>query len=203
MMFTTPFGRSVSSMIGRAGCVGGGLQDDGVAGRQRGADLPDGHHQGEVPGNDLTADAVGLPKHEVLGEPRKLLERQVLHVREGRAQIREGLKLEAAERKIAHGLPDGSTGVLGLERGELRRALSDPFADPEQDSRPLPRAHAEPGPLVEGPAGRGDGAAGILAAGLGHLRDRLLRGRIDGRECLTRLRIDELPVDVKLVAPHV
>ncbi len=44
----------------------GGLEDDAVAGRQRGRELPNGHQNREVPGNDLADHSERLM--EVIGD---------------------------------------------------------------------------------------------------------------------------------------
>jgi hypothetical protein len=64
-MLTTPSGKpgflNQLAQFHRAdGRLLGGLEDDGVAGGERGRELPGGHQQREVPGDDLAADADGL-----------------------------------------------------------------------------------------------------------------------------------------------
>ena len=65
MMLTTPGGRSASlNQLGELQCRQrrrlGGLEDDGVARRQRRRDLPRGHQQREIPRDDLPRDAQRL-----------------------------------------------------------------------------------------------------------------------------------------------
>ena len=64
-MLRTPLGRPASRRDfgeeeGGEGGVFGGFEDDGVAGGQRGGDLPGEHQEREVPGDDRAADAEGL-----------------------------------------------------------------------------------------------------------------------------------------------
>ncbi len=49
--------------------------------------------------------------------------------------------------------------------------------------------------LVEGLAGGGDGGVGILVAGVRHLAEDVLRGRVDVVEGLSRPGLDEFPAD--------
>ena len=66
-MLTTPGGKPASTKscaeaeAGERGLLGE-LEDDGAAGGERGAELPGGHQQREVPGDDLRDDADGLAR---------------------------------------------------------------------------------------------------------------------------------------------
>ena len=56
------FRRQFGQADGGEGRLLGGLQDDRVAGGERGRDLPAGHQQREVPGHDAGHDAGGLAR---------------------------------------------------------------------------------------------------------------------------------------------
>ena len=54
------FGAEASESEGCERCGGVGFKDDGIAAGQRRGEFPGGHQQGEIPWNDLTADAYRL-----------------------------------------------------------------------------------------------------------------------------------------------
>lgn len=58
------FGREFGEHEGGEGGVGCGFEDDGAACGERGSDFPDCHHEGVVPGGDLSDDADGFAAEE-------------------------------------------------------------------------------------------------------------------------------------------
>src|SRR5207247_534779 len=95
-------------------------------------------------------------------------------------------------------LLDGLAAVHRLQHGEFARALLERARDPEDELGPLGAGELPPVLLV-GVAGRLHGEVDVLRAGLGHLGQRLLGGRVDGLEVLPRFRLDEVPADEQAV----
>ena len=143
----------------------GGLEDEGAAGGQRGRDLPRRLEQGVVPRRDQAADAHGLvddfaddggvpgvdhAARLLPGEPAEVLEAggNVVHV----------------DAAFDHPL----AGVQRLGAGELFPAFAQSGGDLEQEGAALGCRDRGPDAGVEGRTGCGDGALGVLPAGLGH-----------------------------------
>ena len=170
----TPAGKSVRSATNRPilvafhGRVGGGLQDDRVAGGQRLADLVDGHLEGVVPGHDG-----GHHPHRLLEHPAPAAHPEGLSLGQvplpgelvdevGRPCQPVGQRLVelgavGQQHRGAHlGHQFGAQQLhLVLERGlQLQQAPLAQFAV----GRPVG--------LVEGPAGGADGAVHVLVAGV-------------------------------------
>ena len=142
--------------------VGGGLEDKRVAHDERRCDLPDRHHEGEVPGDDARADADGLPVDEVPGDGRHVDPRQRLVGRHPLAQLDERLEVLDADGDVHHrGLADRGARVGGLYPRKLVLPLLQLLHHPHEDLGPLLHVHAAPDPGVEGfPRGL-DGPLGI------------------------------------------
>ena len=161
----------------------GRLEDHGVAGGQGRGQLPGGHQQREVPGDDLGGHPEG-----------------------GRAAAGEGVLelvgpagvVEEVGRGQGHvdvaGLLDRLAAVHRLQHRELPGPLLQHPGDPVQVLGPLGPGHPRPHLGVGGP-GRLDGRVHVLLAGLGHLGQDLLGGRVDGLEGLLGGRLDPPPPD--------
>ena len=99
----------------RGGRLLGWLEDDTVAGSERGREFPHGHQQGEVPWDDLADDAKGLV--EVIGDG-------VIVDLADAAFLRADAACEIAEvidcewHVCGHGFADGLAIVPGLAGGE-------------------------------------------------------------------------------------
>ena len=112
-----------------------GLEDDRVAGRQRRADLPDGHHHRVVPRRDLADDADGLAADHRGVALEVLAGRLALHAARGAGEeaqvVDHGRDLVALE-----GL-DRLAGVGRLELGDLVGALLERVGQLEDRQRAL------------------------------------------------------------------
>jgi hypothetical protein len=110
----------------------GRLEDDGVAGRERGPELPRRHEQRVVPRHDLTADADGLAGR--VGEERAVgrVDRAV--------QLRRPARVVPQDRRgpadVPAGLEDRLAVVARLERAELLGVLVDQVREAVQAPRP-------------------------------------------------------------------
>jgi hypothetical protein len=168
-----------------------GLQNDGVAGRQRRPDLPDGHHQRVVPGRDLPDDADGLaPDHR----------RVAAHV------LARGLPLEQARGAGEEAQVVGRdrdlvvddrlwlADVRRLEGPQLVRVLVQGVGQPEQRLGALLRRRLAP--LRKRLLRRLDGAVDIGLASARNLADHLARGGVDHLLCPALDGVDPLAADV-------
>src|SRR5262249_59053958 len=84
-----------------------------------------------------------------------------------------------------------------LEHCDLARALLEDARNAEEVLRPL--AARQRRPRAERLARRSDRVLDVLGAGLRDLRERLLVARRNGRERLTRPRLDPLAADEQAV----
>ena len=173
----------------------GRLEDDGVAGGERRGELPDGHQDREVPGDDLADDAerlvvvVGGGVVVELGQPAFL-------GADGGGEVAE---VVGGERDVGvEGFADRLAVVPGFGDGEHLEVLVDPVGDLVQDRGALGDGGLAPGrcDLVGGVQRQLDvlgGAAGDLAEGLAG----------DGGDVLEVLALDRgnpLAADPVLVA---
>jgi hypothetical protein len=165
----------------------GRLQDLDVPGRERRRELPDGHHEGVVPGSDSGHDPDRLaPEHRGIAP----------HVLAGRAAFKDARRAgEEADVVRGHGhlvpcVGQGLADVLGLEGRKLLRVLLDQVAGSALE------------PLRKRVLGRLDGAVRILGRAARDLRDHLARRRIDDLHRLSAGRVDPLPADEILVLRH-
>ena len=118
----------------------GGLQDAGAAGGQRGRQLPCGHQQRIVPGNDLSGDADGL------------LQRQAQRVVGNGIDVPGDLGRQAAVvleagGDVGHvvlGFDDGLAAVAGFEFGEGSGVLANGVGQLEEHATALLRGAATP-----------------------------------------------------------
>ena len=148
------------------------LEDDRVPAGERGAELPAGDVEREVPGDDQPDDAEGLAEGEVdaAGDRDRLA---VVLVDRARVEVEDlgdhpDLAARAGDR-LAH--------VLRLDACELLAVLLDERGQPAQEAGPVGRRDGAPG--GEGCLRAGDRGVRLLDAGLGELRDRLLGRRVE------------------------
>ena len=165
MTLTTPGGRSHSAMISasverRQRRRLGGLEHDGVAGRERRGDLPGRHQQREVPGDDLPGDAERARR----GAVARVLELV------GPARVVEEVRGRERDVDVAR-LADRLAVVERLEHGELAGALLDRARDAEEVLRALAPGQVAPDGLVGLARGR-DGGVDVGRPGLGDLGER-------------------------------
>ena len=125
----------------------GGFEHHGVAGGQRGSDLPGQHQQGEVPRDHLGGDA-----------ERPGAEAGVLQL-VGPAGVVEEVRCGDGYVDVAR-LLDGLAVVERLQHGELAGAFLEDPGDAEEVLRPLSARQFRPHPAVGAP-GRTDGVVDV------------------------------------------
>ena len=155
-----------------------GLEHHGVAGGERGRDLPREHEQREVPRDDLRGDAE---------RPRVRAEPGVLEL-VGPAGVVEEVRRDQRDVDVAR-LLDRLAVVERLEHGELARALLHEPRDAVEVLRALGAGGLRPHPGVG--AARGlHRAVDVGVARHGDLGEHLLGGRVDAldRRCRCRRR---------------
>jgi hypothetical protein len=136
-----------------------GLQHDGVAGGERGRDLPREHQQREVPRNDLSGNAERL---------RPAIRERVLEL-VGPAGVIEEVCRRERQVDVAR-LLDRLAAVQRLEHRELARAFGEDARDPEHVLRTLGAGQLRP--ALERLAGRADRGLDIGDACLADFRER-------------------------------
>mmetsp|Transcript_22535 Transcript_22535/g.36541 ORF Transcript_22535/g.36541 Transcript_22535/m.36541 type:complete len:378 (+) Transcript_22535:9097-10230(+) len=151
-------------------CVFCGLQDDGVAHGQRGGDFPGQHEQGEVPRDDLAADAQSLAVGQFS-----------LH-QLGHASVVVKVTLGQRHVDIA-GLADGFAIVQRFENREQATVFLQKACNGIKDARAGVAAGF--GPFWLGGTGGFDGDVDIRLGGLGQGCERLAIGGITAFETVT------------------
>ena len=179
----------------------GRLHHHGVARGQRRPELPRGHQQREVPGDDLADDADRLAQRvgvEVRARHvgHRDVDRVALDLGRPAGHVVEQVRRQRDVRAEGDGV--GLAVVQALELRQLLGVLEDQVADAPDDPAALRRRDAAPGALVEGLPGGPDGAVDVLGIALGHVRQRLAGGRVGRLERLARGGVDPLPVDEQL-----
>lgn len=145
----------------------GGFEDDGVAHGEGGGDLPAQHEEGEVPRNDLAADADGL----VVGE---------FGVAElGPSGVVVEVSGDEGDVDVA-GFADGFAVVEGFEDGEESRVFLDFARDGVEDFGSFGSRKTLPG--GEGFFCGLDGLVDLLGGGLGDLGEFFSVGGVEGGE---------------------
>ena len=166
----------------------GRLQHDGVAGGERGRELPREHQQREVPRDDLPGDAE---------RPRRAVRERVLEL-VGPAGVVEEVRGGERQVDVAR-LLDRLAAVQRLEHRELARALLRGCArSGTGTSRARARAASTRCRTPRAPPRpRASTSSGPACA---TSRERLLVARRDRREALARARLDPLAADEQAVA---
>ena len=122
--------------------VVGGLQHDGVAGRDRGRELPDRHHHRVVPRRHLADDADRLAADEARVVGHVLAGRLALEVASG---TREESHLVDHDVDLVGDDPAARlAGVLHLDVGEFLGAVGHGIREPPQRERALRRRRPRP-----------------------------------------------------------
>ena len=165
----------------------GGLEHDGVAGRQRRGGHPRGDRQREVPGRDHRADAarrvvqlVALAGHLQQRRPVAAL------------QLDRGARVELEEvdrlADVGIGLRPGLGALAHGERGQRGAPLAHPGGGAQQRGRAL--GHRRRGPACEGRARGGDGGAGLRGGrARGERDDALGPARVGRHELVARAAV--------------
>ena len=169
----------------------GRLQDEGAAGGERGADLPDGHHQRVVPGGDLPHHA-GRLATDVGGVVLHVLARGAPFHRPSGSGEEAELIHHRRDLLVEHRLPR-LAGVPGLPVGDLLGPLLERVGELQQQLLALRRRRVLPG--LERLARRLHGPVDVLLGGDGRVRDHLAGRGVDHVLGLALGRIDELAAD--------
>lgn len=168
----------------------GGLDDNGVTGSDGRANLPGPHEDGEVPGDDLTADTDGL----VAGVGEGLvvgvdsLTGDLVGPATVVAQAASGIG------NVTLGQGDGLAVVEGLNGGEGLDITLEEVGQLGEHTATVRGGHVVPGTLEGGASGL-DGDIDILLGGFVDGGDDLFVGGVDGLEGLALDTLDELVVD--------
>jgi hypothetical protein len=153
-------------------CVRGWLDDGAVARGDGWRDLPCGHQQGEVPGDDLADDTHGL--FEVIGDGILVdLAGSSLFGADAAGEVAEVVD---SERDVGvQGLADGLAVVEGFGLGEELEVLCHAIGDPVKDGGAF--GGREAGPGVLGSVGGVECELYVFRGGLGELGEV---GAVDG-----------------------
>ena len=139
---------SSASRSAESGVELGGLEDDGVAGREGGAELPGGDVEREVPGDDQADDAERLAERHVdaAGDGDRLAVALV---------DRAGVEVEDVghHSDLAAGAADRLADVVGLDPRELFVVLLDERREPSE--QPSAVGGRNRPPSRKGASGRG------------------------------------------------
>ena len=175
--------------------VGGGLDHDRVAGRERRAQLPGGHLSRVVPRDHGADHAHRLPgdrRERALGRRRDL---PVELVRGFRVPSDAGSRLGHIE---AHRVGDRLAGVDGLDQPQLPAVGLDEVRPADQDPLAVAGAHPGPAPVVRRAPRHRHGCIHVRRATLGDVGDGHARGGVDAREPRAVGRVTERAVDEQL-----
>ena len=172
------------------------LEDDRVAGGQRGSELPRLEHERRVPRRDEPGDADRLAV-DVVELAAGHLEGVV---RLGDDQVGEEPEVLGRAAGLAERLGDRQAGVEALELGEPGVARLDDVGDAVQDPRALARQHPRPRALLERPPRRRDGPVDVRRLARCGVQVRLVRHRVEDLERRTVRGVDVLAADVVLEA---
>ncbi len=186
----------------RHGCLLGDFEHHATAGSKRRRELPRGHQEGEIPGNDLPHD------------PHRLAQGVGVESARGRERKRGAADLGRPARHIAEhvdrqgNVGDPSDGqrlavVEGLNLGEFFQVRLQQVGDfPEHLSAFRGGQLLAPWALIEGAARSGNGAIHIFLFGFRHPRHHFAGGRIVDREGFAGCGWDEASIDQHAVLPR-
>ena len=150
--------------VGRGRVFLGGLQDDGVARRDRDREEPQRHHRREVERADDADDAERFAGRVHVNTGRHVL--AVLALHEARDAGRQLDDLEAA-RDLAHRIREHLAVLRSEDSREIFGTLVEQLAEFEDDPLPLREGGVRPG--GEGGLGRGDSDVHVADRGEAHL----------------------------------
>ena len=160
----------------RAGVALGGLEDEGVAARERHRDHPQRHHGGEVERRDPHGDAHRLEDRRDVDAARRLL--GVRALQQGADAARELDDLEPPLH-LTEGVGPHLAVLAGDDLGHLVGTFVEQLAEPEQHLGPL--AERGRAPVVGRVPRPPDHGGRVGCGGEAHGRDVLARGRVAHR----------------------
>jgi hypothetical protein len=183
---------------GRGGRQGRRLEDDRVAGDERGRELPDGDGDGEVPGGDDGDDAVRLP--DGVGEVAREFGGDGLAVHAARLAGAELGDVDGA-LQLAARLRERLALLAREQRGQLLFALLHEPRGARHDA--AARRGGRGSPAAEGFRSGLDGAARLLARREADDADAVVRVRgVEVVEVVRGSGLDPLPADEVTVDFH-
>ena len=178
-----------TSLNGQRGDADGGergffgrLQDDRVAGRQRRAEFPAGHHQREVPRHDGANDADGLAGHQaqlIVGRGGDF----VVDLVDRLAAPAQGLR-RAGDVDV-QGIADGFAHVQGFEQRQLFGVSLEQRGETDHDGLALGWCQARPHAGIESGTRIFHGALGIAGITAGDSGQQAPIHRADAFEGVT------------------
>jgi hypothetical protein len=175
---------------GRERSLLGGLDNNRVPGRHGRPNLPHPHHQWEIPGNDLGADADGLMAgvHQIVRVNIDRLAKDLIRP--------TGIVAQAVGRKanITAGHRQCLPVVQGFDGGEDFDITLDQLGQLGKETAALCRGDATPG-AVESAASRGDSTINVLLSCFLDLYDGFLVVRVNSLDCSTIGSGDKLVID--------
>jgi hypothetical protein len=167
-----------------------GLDHARAARAEGGRDLPGGHEQRVVPGNDLPGHA-----HRLLeGEGQRVVGNGQDFTVDLGGQAAVVLEAGGGVVDIELRLDDRLAGVQGLQLGELGASGADGLRDAEEDAATLLGGGIAPAAFERGPR-RADRPIHVFRPRIRHLGDDLVRGRVADFQGAARGRCDPLSPD--------
>ena len=175
----------------------GRFDDLDVPGRERGAQLPDDHHQRVVPRRDAGDDPERLTP-EQRGVALDVLRRSLALEHAGGA--REEAKVVDHHGRLVTCDPERLADVAGLELDQLVRVLLDHVGERIQELHPVLGRLVLP--LDPGLLGGVDRTLDVVGAASWHLGDHLARRRVQHLHRLAAGSVDPFAADEVLVLQH-
>src|SRR5215472_4631442 len=179
-------------------CLLGGFEDASATSGDRGSELPGGHEQRIVPGNDLAGDADWFAK----GEAERVGGNGVDVTGDFRGQAAVILETGGHVSDVEFRFDDGLAGVAAFKFGELRGVLADLFGELEKNAAAVLGVSASPGAGVECRAGGLDGLVDVGGVRGGDLSDHLFARRVVNGERFPRGAADPLAMHIILIGAN-
>jgi hypothetical protein len=173
----------------------GRLDDEAVAGSERGGRLPGRHHDREVPRQDGTDDPDRLADDHPQGITAGRRDRVVQLV--GRLGIPAERLDRLGQVRLAT-IRDRLARLERIEQGQLLGIRLDHVGQTKEDGLALGRGASRPAAVVEGSTGGRDGEVDVRGLAGGDVGQDLAGGRILGREALTIRRGTERAIDERI-----
>ncbi len=179
------------------GCLLRGLDDHGAPRADGRSQLPGGHEQRVVPGDDLA----GHPERLAQGQRHRVVGHGYHLAVELGGEAAVVLEAGGHVGEVVLRLHDGLAGVAGLDLGQPRQLVAHLLGEAEEDAAPLLGGGIAPAAVERHPR-RLHGPVHVGGAGLGHLRDHRSGRGVEHLEGLPRAALRPLAADEHLVGLH-